>query len=207
MSQSDSEAQLIAQAVQGDRGAAAKLFLAHYQPLQSHIQAELSGLRLATVGADDVLQQTFARASQALASFRSEAAGSFRAWLKTIATNLIKDAQRKRRVERRAPLDPAGESQRIEQPAADGWNSLAAEITSPSGGAQRRERAQRLLAALVKLPRDQRDVIERYYLHNQSWSQISSETGKSLSALRGICYRGRTTLRELLGGSSLYFSK
>ena len=53
--------------------------------------------------ADDVLQQTFVRAAQAIGTFEPRHADAFRGWLRTIADNLVRDAEKRRRRERRFP--------------------------------------------------------------------------------------------------------
>jgi RNA polymerase sigma-70 factor (ECF subfamily) len=155
---------------------------------------------------DDVLQQTFVRVAQTVGTFEVRHPGSFAAWLETIADNLIRDAAKRRRRERRAPDLPTG-------PRSDGHSSLAAIVerlagdsTTPGGRAERGESIRRLQTALAALPDEQREVVERYYVQGQSYEQIATALDRTKDAIRGICYRARKNLRDLLGRSSLYFS-
>jgi len=61
-------------------------------------------------------------------------------------------------------------------------------------------------AAIASLPPEQREVVERFYLQTQTLEQIAESTGRTISSIRGSCYRARKNLRSLMGGSSLYYS-
>ena len=71
---------------------------------------------------------------------------------------------------------------------------------------QARVATRRLRAALAALPQDHRQVIERYYLLDQSLEEIAQATGGTKGSVRAMCYRARKRLRELMGRSSMYFS-
>jgi RNA polymerase sigma-70 factor (subfamily 1) len=203
----DVEWELVQQATAGERGALSQLLLLHYDRLRAHLTCRIAPDVQRWLRVDDVLHQTFVRAAQAISGLRPQHHGSFPAWLKTIADNLVKDAEKRRRRERRA----ADEPRRTGTPDESGsWvalvERLAGDSTSPSGRLQRRESMGRLQAALAILPPDQRDVIQRYYLQDQSLEQIAEVLGRTPDAVRGVCYRARKNLRALMGRSSLYFS-
>ena len=203
MSSGRLELDLLVCAVQGDRAALSQLLLLHYDGLQRHISAKLRGDLERLGAADDILHQTLIRAGQAIGRYQPRHEGAFRAWLYTIADNLIKDAQKRRRRERRAGQERVpGES--------GSWAALVERIaddgTTPSMRGQRHEHAGRLLAALAALPADQREIVERYYLKEQSLDEIAKSLGCTKGAVRASCYRARKRLRELMGRSSLYFS-
>lgn len=197
------ELDLLGRAVDGDRAALSQLLLLHYDGLQRHIAARIRGDLERLILADDLLHQTLVRASQAIGRYQPRHEGAFRAWLHTIADNLIKDAEKRRRRERRAGQEkatgPSGSwAALVERIAGDG--------TTPSVRGQRRESAGRLLAALASLPDDQREVVERYYIKEQSLEEIAESLGCTKGAVRASCYRARKRLREFMGRSSLYFS-
>ncbi len=197
------ESDLLLQAVSGDRASLSQVLLLHYDSLQSHIAGRISGDLRRLVDADDVLHQTFVRAAQGIGRFRPRHKGAFRAWLNTIADNLVRDIAKRKRRERRV-----ADQQR---PGQDGsWAALVERIagdgTSPSVGTQRSENARRLRVALAALPDAYREVIERYYLQDQSLAQIAEAMGGTKGSIRAMCYRARKRLRELMGQSSLYFS-
>jgi RNA polymerase sigma-70 factor, ECF subfamily len=207
MSLGCSESDLLRRAVAGDRDCLSQLLLIHYDDLRRHIARRISGDLERLILADDILHQTFVRAAQAIGKFQPRQPGTLRAWLATIAENLIKDAEKRRRRERRAPAEemprgrPNGDSSRVAL-----VERLAGDNTTPSAGGRRRENAARVRAALAGLPAEQREVLERYYLHEQSLEQIAQALGATKDSIRGLCYRGRKNLRAIMGGSSLYFS-
>lgn len=204
MSHRELEPELIRQAIAGDRVALSQLLLIHHDALRRHILHESAGLRLGVMLADDILQQTFVRAAQSIKSFEDRDVGSLRGWLKTIATNLIKDAQKRRGRERRATAAQASHSD--DGSFLQAVERLSGDLTPPFKRAQRSESIRRMRVAMASLPTEQRDIVERYYLQTQTLEQIAETTGRTVSAIRGICYRARKNLRSLMGGSSLYFS-
>lgn len=202
---SQDEAHLITLASAGDRVALTQLLLNHHDAIRQHVRQQLVSAPAGIANADDILQQTYVRAAQAISRFESRPSASFRAWLKTIATNLIKDARKRRVRERRAPakeqyIDAAGSA----PPSV--VERLVSDNTPPIRKVQTLEHVRRLRSAVDQLPGEQREMIERYYLLDESLQQIAESTGRSKSAVRGICYRARQQLRVLMGGSSLYFS-
>ena len=207
MSADDAESDLLRRAAAGDRAALSQLLLVHYDGLKRHLAGRISSDLQRLICADDILHQTFVRAAQAIGSFQTQPAGSFRAWLKTIAENLIKDAEKRQRRERRAanPARPAGSPDEY-----GSWvalvEKLAGDGTSPSARMQLRDSVRCLQVAMASLPEDQREVIQRHYLQDQSFEEIAQTLGRTKDAIRGTCFRARKNLRALLGRSSLYFS-
>ncbi len=202
----ESESDVIRQATHGDRGALAQLLFDHHDVLKRHITRRLSTGVPGVVVAEDILQQTFVRAAHGIPSFQGDLAG-FRAWLTTIATNLIRDAQKRQRRERRAPArnDPQA-TLSDDGSFAHIVERLAGDITPPIGRVERRESILRMRTAIANLSPEHREVIQRYYLLDQSLEEIAVTMGRSKDAIRGLCYRARKDLREIMGGSSLFFS-
>lgn len=205
MSERHAESDLLREVAAGDRAALAELLLAHYDSLRRHIDRRIAGDLRGIVTSDDILHQTVVRAAQSVRSYEARGERAFLAWLKTIADNLLKDARKRRRRERRA-----GEQGAAPQGAGSSWAALVERIvgdaTTPSVAGQRHENARRIRTALACLPTDQRDVLERYYLGDQSLDQIAAALGASKDSIRGLCYRAKKNLRALMGRSSLYFS-
>jgi RNA polymerase sigma-70 factor (ECF subfamily) len=209
MSDGFSESTLIQHAVEGDRVALSQLLLNHYADLQRQIAHQLSQQAIELVSSEDILQQTFVRAALGIAHFEPRANGSFRAWLATIAGNLVRDAQKRRRRERRAapPQENlAADESCVSGLAGRGIDRLARDSTSPSMRVHKRDNAQRMREALECLPPEQREVIQRHYLQHQSLDQIAAAMHRSKDAVRGINHRARRALRSLLGHSSRFFT-
>ncbi|OHB76868.1 MAG: hypothetical protein A2W31_13575 [Planctomycetes bacterium RBG_16_64_10] len=201
------ESDLLRQAISGDRAALAQVLLLHYGNLQSHLAGRVSGDLERWVTADDILHQTFVHAAQGIGRYQPRQPGAFRAWLITIADNLIRDVKRRKRRARSVDLPPG---RRPPSGLNSSWAALvermAGDGTSPSVQTQRRENAQRLRVALAALPEDDRQLIERYYLQDQSLAQIAQTMGQTKGSIRAACYRARKRLRMLMGRSSWYFS-
>ena len=83
---------------------------------------------------------------------------------------------------------------------------IAGEGSTPSIKTQRHDNARRLRSALAALPDEYRQVVERYYLQDQSLDEIAKAMGATKGSVRAMCYRARKQLRELMGRSSMYFS-
>ena len=94
------EGDLIRAAAAGDQVALSQLLLLHYNELERHVVQRLASEQAGVLLPEDVLQETFYRAARALPQFEGRYVGSFCPWLKTVASNLIKDALKRRRRER-----------------------------------------------------------------------------------------------------------
>lgn len=206
MSQESSDVDGVGRAISGDRAALSQLLLKHYDALRGHIARRISVELQGLVRADDILHQTFVRAAQSLDGFQVRPDGSFRGWLQTIAENLLKDAAKRRRRERRAPDGPRAGAASDDSSVAALVERLARDSSTPVGHAQRQENIRRVLTALAALPDEQRAVLERHYLQDQTLDEIAIALGRTRDAVRGICYRARRNLRDIMGRSSLYFS-
>ena len=201
------ESDLIRAAAAGDRVALSQLLLLHYNELERHVVQKLSNEPQGVLLPEDVIQETFFRAAQALPRFEKAYVGSFCPWLKTVASNLIKDASKRRRRERRATTPTADQAGVADDSRAAWVNQLPDDLTSPSRGVVRHDNVHRLQTAMAGLPSEQREVIRRHYLLNESFEQIAGAMDRSKDAIRGICYRAKKNLRFIMGHSSKYFSK
>ena len=74
---------------------------------------------------------------------------------------------------------------------------------SPEELLLRRERTERLRAALNALRNSDRRLFYRKYYYLQSTAQIAAELGLSERAVEGRLYRIRARLQKLLGGDTL----
>jgi RNA polymerase sigma-70 factor (ECF subfamily) len=208
MSQGERETDLILQAVRGDRDSLSELLLVHYDDLRRFVSCRIPEELQSLLREEDILHQTFVRAARAITDYEVRSEAAFAAWLKTIATNLIRDAGRRRRRERRVADLPGGKSNLASRSSrvAGAVDGLVGSGSTPSRRVQLGENLLRLKSALANLPDDQRDVLERYYLRDESLDDIARCLDRSKDAVRGMCYRARRNLRLLMGDSSLYFS-
>jgi RNA polymerase sigma-70 factor (ECF subfamily) len=194
------ESQLIRQAVAGDRASLAELLLLHYDVLHSHVDARISQHLQGLVRAEDVLQQAFVRAANAISTFENRHDGAFGGWLKTIVDNLVRDAEKRRRRERR---DGGLRADSGVSPL----QHVVGVHSSPSRRAVHGESVRSMKAAMARLPDDQREVLHRRYFLGETLEQIAAATGRSKNGVRGLCFRARKNLRQAMGRTSLYFTK
>ena len=120
--------------------------------------------------AEDVLQETFARAYLSIGSFRGDTEGSLTAWLYKIATNLAITALRKRKKGIFSSLD----SVRTDLLATFEQES------DPSAD----EIVVKLQKAILALPTKQRLAFNMRYYDELSFEQILQATGQSVSTLK-----------------------
>ena len=129
--------------------------------------------------AEDLAQETFIRAWQALPRFRQES--SFKTWLYRIATNLC--LNRLSRTRRTEPLDETIPARTADEPQ-EAW--------------QRKRRTLAVESALAALPPDQRSAVILSVYEDLSYAEICAAMGKSIPSVTSLLYRARNALRQSL---------
>jgi RNA polymerase sigma-70 factor (ECF subfamily) len=132
--------------------------------------------------ADDLVQDTLERACDRWQLWR--AGSDLRAWLFTLMHNLFIDGAR--RASRRA-----GHHVAIED--------VANELAAPSGGT---DDALDLQRCLLRLPKEQREVLLLVALQDLSYQDVARITGTPLGTVMSRLSRARARLRELMEGST-----
>jgi len=129
--------------------------------------------------AEDVAQEILLAVHRSLPQFQGGDERAFRAWLFTIAENRIRDlANAANALKRRTP-----EPRRHDQ-------------TSPSGVVMRAEMAERLRAALERLPPDYREVIRLRRFEELETAAVAEAMNRSPTAVRVLYCRAIRALRE-----------
>ena len=159
----------------GDSSAWRAWYDEHFSRLAAYVGWRCGGL---TDVADDVLQETWLIAVRKLRDFEP-AHGSFAAWLRGVAANVVRNAlrSRKRWQRRTTPLDAAAE------PAAP-CDSAAI------------EKAQRVAAALDAINPLYEVVLRLKYLDRQSMDEIARALHESPKAIESRLTRARQAFRE-----------
>lgn len=195
----------IARAVQGDAEALSALLVEHHDLLLRHLEAQMSdGLR-AFVDPEDLLQETLVAAFQDVARFTPQSDDAFRRWLLAIADHRLLDAARYRNAQRRGG-EVGHVSSQVEREGAlvSLFDLIADDLSTPSVKASRREGVAELNRQLAKLPDDYRLALELRHLRDLSVEATAAQMGRSLDEVRGLLYRARRKLAELMGASSLF---
>jgi RNA polymerase sigma-70 factor (ECF subfamily) len=153
---------------------------------------------LARLDPSDLVQQTLVRAVQAAAQFRGDNDAELAGWLRRILAstlqNSLRDLHRDCRDVRR--------ERSLEADLAASSVRLAALVADPAAGppeqALHNERILRLAAAVEELPPEQREAVERHYLHGERLDDVAAAMQRSTAAVAGLIKRGMKRLRQRL---------
>ena len=129
--------------------------------------------------ADDVAQEVFLRVQCAAGRYRPEA--RFTTWLHRVVVNLCHDVQR-REQRQPGPLP-------LVEPGIDDDPGMEMEAS---------EAAQRVAAAVWRLPERQRTALVLHRYEGLSHQQVAAVTGWSASAVESLLVRAYARLREEL---------
>jgi len=161
---------LVRKIIGGDRAAGERLVSTHY----ARIFRLLRGLTGNADNAQDLTQQTFARAWNALSSYQGRA--SLATWLHKIAYHEYTNWLRSRRDE--ATLDDAANIEDLRE--ARGLDSIL------------------VSRALIRLPLEQREPFVLYYMQEFSVNEIAEITEVPVGTVKSRLFAARKRMRELL---------
>jgi RNA polymerase sigma-70 factor (ECF subfamily) len=138
--------------------------------------------------AEDIVQDSFLRAFQALASLRDPS--KFKVWFAGIVRSRSIDAVRSRRREKAAG----------DLGAAGGVAPRTGLRAAPSAEDHevREESRQKILQALAELPVEDRTVLVLKHMEGLSYREIAEVTGGTVSAVESRLFRARHALRKKL---------
>jgi RNA polymerase sigma-70 factor (ECF subfamily) len=186
------DSELVVKAKAGDGDAFGELVVRH--------ESKIYGLCLKMLGnpedAEDVLQEVFIKAFEALPGFRQEA--RFSTWLYRIAYNACLMRIRKKKLET-VPLD---------RPVQLGQDEIPREVpdwtTDPRADVMNEELSDVLKQHINELQPDNRIVFVLRDIHGLSTDDTASVLGLSVPAVKSRLHRARLFLRERL---SDYFAR
>ncbi|NQT14779.1 MAG: sigma-70 family RNA polymerase sigma factor [Planctomycetes bacterium] len=161
----------------GDQRAWQSWYDESYVPLYAYIHWRSGGLRDL---AEEVVQETWLVAVRRVRRF-DPSQGSFHAWLRGIAANVLRNRLRDRAVER-------GRGQSL---ASEPRGDVPVD-TEPI----RRERAERIAAALADLPEHYEAVLREKYLDGATVGQIAETNEQTHKAVESLLTRARRAFRE-----------
>jgi RNA polymerase sigma-70 factor, ECF subfamily len=168
------------------------IFRKFYQPL-FRLFANRPGFR---EEADDLAQETLARAFDRIDRYTPTEGASFAGWLRTIAENLWKNAVRERNALKRA-LSGA----RVELPAESSGNEKDVPQDArpdPQESVLAHERTQVLREALASLPPGMRQCTELRLFQDLQYQEIAAVTGIGLNSVRSQLFEARKRLKPVL---------
>ncbi len=169
--------ELIDKAMGGDGNAFGRLYDMNIDRVYRHIYYRVSN----TADAEDLTQQVFIKAWQAIGRYKKRAS-PFLAWLIKISHNLVIDFYRAKKPETNIDFD-----------------SIATKPeTDPAHLAEAHFNQQEIRQAINKLHGDQQQVILMRFIEDFSYAEIATALGKSEGAIRVILHRGLAKLKTIL---------
>jgi RNA polymerase sigma-70 factor (ECF subfamily) len=178
----DAETALAERARAGDLGAFNELVDLHQRAVYN-LCLRMLGSRMP---AEDAAQEAFLSAYRGLRSFKG---AHFRSWLMRIAANACTDELRRRARRPALSLDtpPPGTDDPVEVPDA---------APGPEVLALRGEEHERVQAALLRLPADQRLAVIMCDIQGFAYEEIAVAMGTSIGTVKSRIARGRDRLRR-----------
>jgi RNA polymerase sigma factor (sigma-70 family) len=152
------------------------------------------GLALRVVGdradAEEVAQDTFARAYQALAGYQRErvAAMRLRPWLATIALNLARNRLRRRPPPARPLEDGDGQPPAVAAPAG----------AEPAAVVERGQENAFWAELLATLPRGYREAVVLRHVEGLPYTEVAEVLGRPVGTVKTHVHRGVRQLRVAL---------
>lgn len=188
-SDQNSEEALIAKASKGDFEAFNHLVLTYQDMVFHHAWAMLNDRDLA----EDVTQESFIKAFQAIGRFRG---GSFRAWILRIVTNTAYDLLRRSQrhpVQSLLPENDNGDE--IESPA---W--LADPSASVQAIVEQNDETEHIYRMLDGLPEVYRTVLTLIDINGFDYNEAAQALNLPLGTVKSRLVRARLQMREKLRG-------
>lgn len=174
------EAALIRAVQAGDAAAFEPLVDAHLDPLRAFIALKLPVAHLV----DELAHETFVFAFRNLAGFT--AGTSFRAWLRAIATNLIRAEVQRFAREQQNQLNYA-RARELERDLMTGPAADSAEV-------------EHLRECVESLPPHMKELVELKYAQDQPIEHIAVKLTRTENAVWQALFRLRAQLRECVEG-------
>ncbi|HEY1375687.1 MAG TPA: sigma-70 family RNA polymerase sigma factor [Gemmataceae bacterium] len=190
---------LLDRAAAGDGSARDDLLRRHRDRLRRMVAVRADPRLAARVDPSDVVQETLAEAAGRLDGYLRDRPLPFYPWLRQIAQRRLIDLHRRHvRARRRSVVreEPAGLPDRSAVQLAE---RLFARQSSPSAGLHRRERRDRVRAALAALPDADREVLVLRVLEELPTRDIAAVLGITESSVRSRQVRALDKLKTLLG--------
>jgi len=178
------EKELIERAQKGDGQALAELYRANATRVYRYIYLRVQN----TAEAEDLTQQVFLKVIGAIRSFKWSGV-PFAAWLIRVAHNEIIDHFRRENRVKTIPMD-----EKLGMPELDPGG------LDPSAVAETSIEIGRMMEAVERLPKAQKEVISLRFACGLSIAETARTLGKSEGTIKALQFNGVMSLRKLLYG-------
>ncbi|MBW3622085.1 MAG: sigma-70 family RNA polymerase sigma factor [Armatimonadetes bacterium] len=141
--------------------------------------------------ANDVASDTFVRIYNSISKFRGDSA--FSTWLYRIVTNVYLDSRKRRSAHPNLSLE-----EYLEMEEGSLERQVEDDTPGPHVKIEERERHERLMDAIHRLPEFQRIIILLYHIQELPYEEISEILDMPLGTVKSRLNRARRALKELL---------
>jgi RNA polymerase sigma-70 factor (ECF subfamily) len=187
------EGTLVKMASGGDLDAFNQLVLIYQDQVYRHAYWLLGD----TASAEDVTQDGFIKAFQALKSYRG---GSFRGWLLRIVTNSAYDILRRSKGHLMQPLFP--EDENGEELESVPW--LADPAASVQEAVEQDELSEEIRTLMEQLPETYRSVLTLIDLHQFDYAEAAETLRIPIGTVKSRLARARLQMQEKLKSSGIF---
>ena len=183
----------------GESGVLPRLLESYRNYLRLLARTSLGPDLQAKVDESDLAQEALIKANERFDQFRGATEKELTGWLRRILARRLADAGRRfrdvaaREVFRERPIDD-----RLEASSHHLGRLVAANISSPSARAERRELGVVLADALQQLSPDHREVIVLRNLEGRNWNDVARRMERRYDAVRMLWTRALEALRPAI---------
>jgi len=197
-----SDEELVASAAAGDRAAMGELFVRYRQRLRAMLAVRLDQRLQGRIDPSDVLQETFAEASQRLAEYARQPSMPFFLWLRFLTVQQLMQHHRRHLGTQKRSADQElalGSGVGPDASAMSLAEQVVGTMTSPSLAAARGEMAARLATALEAMEPIDREVIVLRHFEELTNNEAAQVLGISKAACSKRYIRALGRLEEIIG--------
>lgn len=197
----DSEEDLLLRLQRGEAEALAELFSRHRERLARGVRFRLHPALRRRVDVEDILQEVYLRAAQRMASFAGCSSESFFVWVRMIAAQALVDLHR-RHLGAQA-RDAGREVYGLGGYSAEATSTslafeLAADRTSPSQAAIRKEMAEQVERAIESMDPIDREILALRHFEELSNGEVAQVLGIQEKAASIRYVRALARLKKIL---------
>jgi RNA polymerase sigma-70 factor (ECF subfamily) len=189
---------LIQQARRAEPGALDRLLDSYRNYLRLLARTGIDASLRGKADPSDLVQDALLKASQNFGQFRGATDAELAGWLRQILARCLANFVRHYRTGSRGVGREQSLEQLLDQSSEAMGRVLAANGTSPSGSAQRRDQGVVLADALAQLAADQREVIVLFHLEGLGWDEVARRLGRTPGAARKLWTRALKRLHPLI---------
>lgn len=190
-------------AIEGDRAALEQLLAQVGAEIRQTLS--ISDKWQSVLDRDDVMQVSYMEAFMRIGKFSGESVDAFRAWLRQIAQNNLRDAIKGLERDKRPPPGKRIEPQSSEKTYVALYEMIGTMSGTPSRVAAANEIRHVIDQSLAKLPPDYAQVIRLFDIEGLNGPEVGKKINRSRGAAFMLLARARERLADIIGTESQYF--